>query len=114
MITSNREKGITHMAAPTTTRVSERRTEKLDVRVTPTVKAILKAAAAVSRRNVSDFVLESAMAQADETLADRRAFNLNAEQWAQFQAALDAPPRERPRLQKLLTKPGYFDSGSQK
>jgi uncharacterized protein (DUF1778 family) len=83
------------------------------VRVTPTVKAILKAAAAVSRRNVSDFVLESAMAQADETLADRRAFNLNAEQWAQFQAALDAPPRERPRLQKLLTKPGYFDSGSQ-
>ena len=100
------------MASPATTRATERRTEKLDVRVTPTVKAILKAAAAVSRRNVSDFVLESAMAQADETLADRRAFNLNAQQWAQFQAALDAPPRELPGLNKLLTEPGYFDSGS--
>ena len=41
---------------------------------------------------------------------DSRVFSLNAEQWTKFQEALDAPPRELPRLKKLLTEPGYFDA----
>jgi uncharacterized protein (DUF1778 family) len=90
----------------------ERRTEKLDVRVSPSAKARLQAAAAAVNRNMSDFVMESALARADETLADRRVFGLNAEKWTEFQKALDAPPRVLPRMKKLLTKPGFFDSGA--
>ncbi len=90
--------------------LAERRTEKLDVRVSPSAKAKLQAAASAAHRSVSDFVMESDLSRAEEALADRRIYGLDAEKWAAFQAALDAPPRPLPRLQALLDKPGYFDS----
>jgi uncharacterized protein (DUF1778 family) len=95
----------------TQTIFSERRTEKLDVRVSSAAKAKLQAAASAVHRSMSDFVLESALTRAEETLAERRTFGLDAEKWAAFQAALDAPARPLPRLQALLNKPGFFDSG---
>ena len=67
------------------------RSEKLYLRLTRDAKRALQAAAAVSRRSVSEFVLESALSRADETLADRRTFSLSAAQWKAFMAALDAP-----------------------
>ncbi|MGA2147159.1 MAG: DUF1778 domain-containing protein [Bryobacteraceae bacterium] len=87
------------------------RSEKLDLRVTRGAKQALQAAAAASHRSVSEFVLESALARADEALADRRSFTLNATQWKAFIAALDAPPRPLPRLERLLREPGFFDAG---
>jgi uncharacterized protein (DUF1778 family) len=92
--------------------LTERRTEKLDVRVSPSAKAKLQAAASAVHRSMSDFVMESALSRAEETLAERRVFGLNAERWAAFQAALEAPVRPLPRLQKLLDEPGFFDSDS--
>ena len=90
----------------------ERRTEKLDVRVSPSAKAKLQAAASAVHRSMSDFVMESALSRAEETLADRRVFGLNAEKWAAFQAALDEPAHSLPRLQALLDEPGFFESGA--
>jgi uncharacterized protein (DUF1778 family) len=85
------------------------RTEKLDLRLTAESKSTIQAAAAAAHRSVSEFVLESALDRAEETLADRRRFVLNDEQWAAFQAALDAPPRDLPEMRKLLLEPGFFD-----
>jgi len=48
------------------------RSEKLGLRLTPGAKQTLQRAAAASQRSVSDFVLDSALASAAETLADRR------------------------------------------
>jgi len=87
------------------------RTEKLDLRLKLSDKLALQAAAAALRRSVNDFVLESALAKADEALADRRTFALNATKWMAFVAALDAPPRPLPRLERLLKEPGFFDAG---
>ena len=87
------------------------RSEKLDLRLTNNAKRALQAAAAASHRSVSEFVLESALARADEALADRRTFGLNAAQWKAFMAALDVPPRPLPRLDRLLKEPGFFDAG---
>jgi uncharacterized protein (DUF1778 family) len=70
------------------------RSEKLDLRLTAEAKRTLRAAAAAAKRSVSDLVLESALTRAAETLTDRQHFGLNAEQWAAFQAALDAPVRD--------------------
>jgi uncharacterized protein (DUF1778 family) len=86
------------------------RSEKLDLRLTPKAKSALRAAAAAANRSVSDFVLESALARADETLADRRNFGLTPAQWKAFLAALDAKPRPLPRLQQLLREPAFFDA----
>jgi len=90
----------------------ETRSEKLDLRLTSSAKRALQAAARAARRSVSDFVLESALARAEETLPDRRHFRLNAEQWEAFQAALDAPPNPAPRLARLLNEPSVFEKGS--
>jgi uncharacterized protein (DUF1778 family) len=67
------------------------RSEKLDLRLTPEAKQTLQRAAAVAKRSVTDFVLESALASAAETLADRQSFQLEPEQWEAFVAARDAP-----------------------
>jgi uncharacterized protein (DUF1778 family) len=50
---------------------------------------------------------------AEETLADRTRFVLNAEQWEAFLAALDAPPRDLPRLERLFREPSVFERGTQ-
>jgi uncharacterized protein (DUF1778 family) len=88
---------------------TETRNEKLDLRLTPSAKRTLQIAATAARRSVSEFVLESALARAEETLPDRRRFGLSAEQWETFQAALSARPRRAPRLAKLLKRPSVFE-----
>jgi uncharacterized protein (DUF1778 family) len=85
------------------------RTEKLDLRLTPGAKRVLQSAALAAQRSVSEFVLESALARAEETLPDRRHFGLDAERWSAFQAALSAPSRPTPRLKRLLQKPSVFE-----
>ncbi len=85
------------------------RTEKLDLRLSGHAKQILKNAARASKRSVSEFVLESALSRAEETLADRQSFALNAKQWKLFMEALEAQPRELPRLKKLFQKQSVFD-----
>ena len=95
------------MAMPAT----ETRKEKLDLRLTSSAKRTLQIAAQAARRSVSEFVLESALSRAAETLPDRRHFGLNAARWAAFQAALDAPPQPAPRLARLLNEPSVFDRG---
>lgn len=84
------------------------RTEKLDLRLTPDAKRTLAAAAAAERRSISDFVLDSALGRAADTLADRRSFHLDEERWRAFADALDQPARDLPRLRKLLVEPGIF------
>lgn len=88
------------------------RSEKLDLRLTPEAKRVLNASAQAEQRSVSDFVLESALARAHESLPDRRHFGLDAERWQAFLAALDAPPRPLPRLKRLLTEPSVFEPQS--
>lgn len=89
---------------------TQSRTEKLDLRLSLEAKQKLQAAAAVDHRSVSEFVLHSALVHAEETLAEQRSIVLNAEQWAEFQAALDAPPRDLPRMRRLLTEPSIFET----
>lgn len=88
----------------------EPRTTKLDLRLSPETKARLNAAARERHQSVSQFVLSSAIDRADETLAARQRFTLDADQWAVFLAALDAPARDLPRLERLFREPAPFDS----
>jgi uncharacterized protein (DUF1778 family) len=47
---------------------------------------------------------------ADETLAERQRCALDAERWTGFMAALDAPRRDLPRLERLFREPTPFDA----
>ena len=83
--------------------------KKLQLRITLSARNKLRLAAAATDRSVSEFVLESALVHAEEVLANRRNFVLEATQWKAFIAALDAPARPLPRLERLFKEPGFFD-----
>ncbi len=85
------------------------RSDHINVRVTPQTKKILQAAAAARRKSVGEFILDSAMAATDDALADRRFFSVSDEQSRELHAALDAPTRSMPNMQKSLREPGFFD-----
>jgi uncharacterized protein (DUF1778 family) len=72
----------------------------------------LQAAAAAERKSVSEFVLDAALSEAEERLADRRVFTLT-KGWDAFVAALDAPPRRHARLERLFREPSVFDPASE-
>ena len=84
------------------------KSERIDVRATPSVKQLLQEAARVSQKNVSEFLLEAGVHAAHQALADRTRFELSAQQWRDFQAALDEPVKSRPKLGKLLSEPGLL------
>jgi uncharacterized protein (DUF1778 family) len=84
------------------------RTEKLDLRLSKSAKQTLQAAAAFARKSVSEFVLETALREAEERLADRKVFSLDEKEWEAFIAALDAPPQRKPRLEQLFREPSVF------
>ena len=86
------------------------RTEKLDLRLSKSAKQTLQAAAMVMRKSVSEFVLDTALSEAEERLADRTVFKLDEKQWEAFVTALDAPPQRHPRLERLFREASVFDS----
>lgn len=83
--------------------------ERIDLRVSAAAKVLLQRAAATRQKSVSEFVLDSAQAAAVETLADRREFLLDTKRWNAFLEALDAAPRKKPRMEKLLKSPSVFE-----
>ena len=76
----------------------EAKSERVDLRMTPTAKRTLQRAAAVANKTVSEFLLDSSLSAAFDTLADR----LDEARWAAFMAELDVPPRDNPLLRRVL------------
>src|SRR5438105_15233882 len=91
------------MAAPS------RRTGKLDIRISPQAKRVLQEAARERHTTISQFVINSALSAATDVLAERTRIGLNSEQWTAFLAALDAPMRRHPRMERLLKEPTILD-----
>ncbi len=86
-----------------------RKNERVDVRVTAAAKETLQRAAALSHKNVSEFLLDAGLQAASERLADRRIFALDEAGWQAFQEILDRPVEHKPRLARLLSEPGALD-----
>lgn len=82
----------------------ESRSERVDLRMTPSAKQTLQQAASAANKTLTEFLLDSGLHAAYDTLADRRAFVLDEERWDAFMAALDAPPGDNPRLRALLRR----------
>jgi uncharacterized protein (DUF1778 family) len=84
--------------------VSDTRSERVDLRMSPAAKRTLQQAAAVSNKTVTEFLLDSGLNAAFDTLADRRVFQLDSKRWKAFMDALAKPPKHNPGLQKLLAR----------
>ena len=86
-----------------------RKDERIDLRLSRSAKVMLQQAAAVRHKTVSEFVLDSGLASAAETLADRQMFLLDDNQWQTFVSALDGPSAPKPGLEKLLGEKSVFE-----
>jgi len=84
--------------------------ERLNLRLTPAVKTLLRRAAKLRQYSLTDFVVRSSQDAAEAVLAEQTRFVLPKAQWLAFHAALDAPAREIPELKRLLTKPSVFEA----
>jgi uncharacterized protein (DUF1778 family) len=87
----------------------KRRETNLNIRVTPQQKQVISQAAQLKQTTVSNFVLQQAFEAAQDIILEQRHFTLSAPEWKSFCKALDAAPRNYPKLRKLLTEPGVFD-----
>lgn len=88
---------------------TEAKSERIDIRTTPSVKRVLQDAAAAKNKTVTEFMLDVALTEAAELRANQRLFTLDDQQWQAFMTALDSPTKPRPRLEALLREPGVFD-----
>ena len=86
-----------------------RKDDRIDLRVKDSQKGFLIYAANLLDKKLSTFVLDSAIKEAEELIAQNVHFALPEKQWKAFCAALDAPAKEIPQLKKLLAQPGIFN-----
>lgn len=86
------------------TQATEARSERVDLRMTPAAKRTLQRAAAVTNKTLTEFLLDTGLSAAFDTLADRRVFQLDQKRWDAFMLALVARPKNNPRLRKLLAR----------
>lgn len=88
------------------TETSERSTPTRDVniniRAKRTQRDLIDQAAELLGKTRSDFMLETVCREAEDVLLDQRVFTLDTETFKKFQAMLDAPPGENPKLCKLM------------
>lgn len=78
-------------------------------RVEPEADQLVRQAAQMSGRSLTDFVKAAAVVEAERVVADRTRFVLNRDQWDAFTRALERPPRPIPAAKRLLTEPSIFE-----
>jgi uncharacterized protein (DUF1778 family) len=86
-----------------------RATDRWDFRVEEVADQLVRRAAEVSHRSLTDFVVEAAVVEAERVLSDRTRFVLDDEDWERFSAALDREPRDVPGLARLFASRSVFD-----
>lgn len=93
-----------------TTRVVKN--ETINLRATARQKNLLRRAAEATDNSLSEFVLDSAVEQAERILADRRWFTATDEQFAEFVRLLDAPLPTTSKFDRLFSQGSRFsDAG---
>ena len=88
---------------------SRHKNARIAVRLAPDQDALIRDAAAASGQSLTEFVTSAAIERAQDALADRRVFRLDAQAWAEFSALLDRPARPVPELVKLLREAAPWD-----
>lgn len=78
------------------------RTSRLGFRVTSHQEALIRKAAEMCGKNVTQFVLNSACEAAERTLIDQRIFFADEDHYQAFLNALEQPAQVKPKLLKRL------------
>ncbi|QEW31627.1 DUF1778 domain-containing protein [Erwinia billingiae] len=77
---------------------------QLNIRAKEAQRALIDTAAAILHKSRTDFILDIACQAAENVILDRRMFNLDDKQYAEFIDMLDAPVTANPALDTLLAR----------
>jgi uncharacterized protein (DUF1778 family) len=85
------------------------RGEIINLRASQRQKVLIDRAAEALGRSRSDFMLDTACREAESVLLDRRYFALSGDQFKRFKSILDNPPKDNPKLRRLLQSKAPWD-----
>ena len=89
------------------------RHERIDLRTTAEIKALIMHAAAAAGVSVSAFLLDAGQERARQVLADSTALTLSPRDWEAFFTALDNVDKQRPKLQAAMRRYRERESAAQ-
>ena len=89
---------------------ARRKDDVIQIRASAEAKAILNRAAALRGQKLSEFMLESARRQAEETILDQRTFFLDDGAHTRFLALLDSPPRPSAKARARLKRKAPWEA----
>ncbi len=82
---------------------------RINLRTTPEQDALIRRAAEVQRKSVSEFVLESACRSAESALFDAKTFMFDKQGWKQFNDTLNRKAKAIPELVELFRETAPWD-----
>jgi uncharacterized protein (DUF1778 family) len=81
------------------------RSARLGLRATPAQEAVLRRAADVAHKSLTDFILDSACLAAEQTLLDQRLFMVSGATYQTLLDLLDQPEQANAGLADLFSRP---------
>lgn len=85
------------------------RSARLGLRATPEQEVVLRRAAEVAHKSLTDFILDSACLAAERTLLDQRLFLVSGRQYKDFMDLLEQPARQNKGLRALFSRKAPWD-----
>ena len=86
------------------TRSNTARSARLGLRATSEQEAVLRRAAQVAHKSLTDYILDSACLAAEQTLLDQRLFMVSGNQYQALMDLLDQPVQENEGLTNLFSR----------
>ena len=83
---------------------SSSRSARLGLRATPEQEAVLRRAAEVAHKSLTDFILDSACQAAEQTLLDQRLFMVSGGQYQALLDMLERPEQANEGLRDLFAR----------
>jgi uncharacterized protein (DUF1778 family) len=80
------------------------RTQRIEARITPEALAVVKRAAEIQGRSVSDFVVAAAQEAAHRTIEETQIIRLSVEDQRAFAEAILNPPEPTPALRRAFRR----------
>lgn len=85
------------------------RSARLGLRATPQQEVVLRRAAEVTHKSLTDFILDSACLAAEQTLLDQRLFMVSGSQYQALMDLLEQPEQPNEGLRDLFSRKAPWD-----
>ena len=86
------------------------RSARLGLRATPEQEVVLRRAAEVAHKSLTDFILDSACLAAEQTLLDQRLFMVSGKQYQALMDLLKQPEQPNEGLRDLFSRKAPWDA----